>query len=67
MEPQVSGFVDDIAAIAADGGVLGGDDGFDRLFADLFQNLVQTLVIEAGDLSTVGSGAFALFKHLRQA
>src|SRR5689334_3975227 len=63
VEPQIGGFVDHIAAVAADGGVLGGNDGLDRLFADFFQNLVQALVVQAGDIRAVGGGAFALFQH----
>src|SRR5690606_36132619 len=43
VEPEVRGLVDQVAAVAAAGGVLGGEYGFDRLFADLLQNLVQAL------------------------
>lgn len=67
MEPQIGGFVDDIAAVTADGGIFGGDDGFDRLFAHLLQNLVQPLVVETGDVGGVGSRALALFEYLRKA
>ena len=66
VKPQVRGLIDDITAITADGGILGSDDGFDRFFTDLFQNLVQTLVVQAGDIRTVGSGALACFKHFGQ-
>jgi len=64
MEPQVGGLVDDIAAVAAELRILGGDDGLDGLFAEFFQNLVQALVVQAGDVGAVGVRAFAVFQHL---
>ena len=61
MEPQIGCFVDDIAAITADGGVLGSNDGLDRFFTDLFQNLVQALVVQAGNVRAARFGILALF------
>ncbi|MNN88515.1 hypothetical protein D3C81_2062110 [compost metagenome] len=67
MEPQIGGLVDDIAVISAVGGILGSNDGLDRLFAELFQNLVQAFVVQAGHVGTVRFGAFARFQHFGQA
>ena len=67
VEPEVRGFVDQVAAIAVDGCVLGRKNGFDRLFADLLQNLVQALVVQAGHVGAVGSGAFARFQYSGEA
>ncbi len=43
VEPQVGSLVDHIAAVTADGGVLGGNNGFDRLFADFSRILFRPL------------------------
>ncbi|MNR43068.1 hypothetical protein D3C85_1616540 [compost metagenome] len=59
MEPQVGGFVDQIAAVAAVGGVLGGEDGFHRFLADLLEDLVEPLVVQAGHVGAVRRGALA--------
>ncbi|MOA44898.1 hypothetical protein D3C78_1672400 [compost metagenome] len=67
MEPQIGGLVDDIAVISAVCGILGSNDGLDRFFAELFQNLVQTLMVQASHVGAVRFGAFARFQHFGQA
>ncbi|MNP81511.1 hypothetical protein D3C76_1798910 [compost metagenome] len=67
MKPQVGGFIDDIAVILADGGVLGGDDRLDGLFAELFEDLVQTLVVQTGHVGAVRRRVLAFFEHFGQA
>src|SRR5471032_1626532 len=54
VEPQVGSFVDHVAAVAADLRVLGRNNRLDGLFAEFFQNLVQTLVVQASDIRAVG-------------
>src|SRR5690606_37402175 len=59
VEPEVGGLVDQVAAVAAERRVLGRDDGLDRFFADLLQDLVQTLVVQAGHVGAVRRRALA--------
>ena len=66
MKPQASGFINQIIAIAASGGIFGRNQGFRALFAHLLQNLVQTLVIKAGDIRGLRRGLLARSEYLGQ-
>ena len=47
--------------------VLGRHDRLGGLLADLFEDGVQALIVEAGDVGTVGSGLLALLQDQGQA
>jgi hypothetical protein len=67
VEPQIGGFVDQVLAVTAGSGVLGSEDGFHRLLANFFQNLVQTLVIQTGHVGAIGRCALARLQYFGQA
>ena len=56
MKPQIGDFTNDRAALTARGGILGRDDHLGGLLADLLQNLVQPLVVQAGHVGLLRVG-----------
>ena len=64
VKPEVGGFVDQVAGVTAGCSILCRQYGFDRLFADLFENLVESLMVEAGHIGAICRGAFAGFQYL---
>ena len=66
VKPEVGSFANQFVAVAAERSILGCKNSLDRLFANLFKNLVQALVIQAGDLGAVGRRALARLQHFSQ-
>lgn len=54
MKPQVGSLINQIIRLAGLGGILGGDEGLGALLPHLFQDLVQALVVETGDVGGLG-------------
>ncbi len=62
VKPQVGRFVHQVGRVAG-AGILGRNNGLGRFLADFLENLVQPLVIQAGDLGFFRRGSAALAQH----
>jgi len=66
VEPQICRFANYCRRIAARLGVACRENGFYRLFTNFFKYLVQTLLMQAGNIRGAGLRLFALGQYVGQ-
>ncbi len=67
VEPQIGGFPDQFAGVAALGGISCGEDCLHGLLAHLLEDPVEPGLVQAGNVGRFGIGFLALLENDRKA